>query len=247
MLAVHDVLWGHSVTELFHMGGPVMWPILLCSIIAVAIIVERTVVFAMLRGGGNDLEDQVVDAIERGDREGARALCDEHRDPLARVVSHQIELADSPEEIRREALQLEGGLVLEKLETRLSPLMLVAQISPLLGLLGTVSGLVGSFWQLERISGPVEPSDLAAGIWAALLTTVFGLLVGIPASAASHLFQDRVDAFARRMGFTVTRIEGAIWRASRQGTKDAAPSTGSEARPKGAGPRVESAPAREES
>ncbi|MEM6672434.1 MAG: MotA/TolQ/ExbB proton channel family protein [Planctomycetota bacterium] len=214
MLALHDVFWGRSLPELFEMGGPVMWPILACSVVAVAIIVERTIVFIRMGSVSNALEDVVVATLERGDFDGAKALCVDDRDPLGRIVAHQIELADSPEEVRREALQLEGGLVLEQMERRLSPLVLVAQISPLLGLLGTVSGLVASFWELEQITGPVEPSDLAAGIWAALMTTVFGLLVGIPASAASHLFQDRVDAFARRMGFTVTRIEGALWRAS---------------------------------
>ncbi|MEM6572293.1 MAG: MotA/TolQ/ExbB proton channel family protein, partial [Planctomycetota bacterium] len=160
------------------------------------------------------IEDDVVAAIERKDLDAARARTGESRDLSAAVLRTQLDLADADEDVRREAVQREGGLAIERLERRLSPLALVAQISPLLGLLGTVSGLVASFWQLEQASGPVQPSDLAAGIWAALLTTVFGLIVGIPASAASHLFQDRVDAFARRLGFTITRVEGALWHAA---------------------------------
>ncbi|MEM9381324.1 MAG: MotA/TolQ/ExbB proton channel family protein [Planctomycetota bacterium] len=217
-LAVHDVIWGHSFPELFRMGGPVMWPILACSVVAVAIIVERAVVFARVRGLPPALEDDVVAAIERQDIDAARSLCDDSRDLSAAVLETQLGLVDADEDVRREAVQREGGLAIERLERRLSPLALVAQISPLLGLLGTVSGLVASFWQLEQADGPVQPSDLAAGIWAALLTTVFGLIVGIPSSAASHLLQDRVDAFARRLGFTVTRVEGALWHAANDRT-----------------------------
>ncbi len=131
---------------------------------------------------------------------------------MARVIRTQVDLAARPTEERAQLVQREGGLLLERLEARLSPLLLVAQAAPLLGLLGTVSGLVGSFWKLEQISGPVQPSDLAAGIWAALLTTVFGLIVGIPASAGWHLLQDRADGFARHMGFAVTEVEDGIAR-----------------------------------
>ena len=64
VLAVHDVIWGHSFLELFHMGGPVMWPILACSVVAVAILVERSLVFARVRGLPAAIEDDVVAAIE---------------------------------------------------------------------------------------------------------------------------------------------------------------------------------------
>lgn len=208
-LLVHDAIWGQSAGDLFRMGGPVMWPILACSIIALAILLERCLVFLFIGRVPKRLAGRAAALVQAGRAGEARALLQRSRHPAARVFERQVELAGRAGAPREAILQREGGLLIERLESRLSPLQLIAQIAPLLGLLGTVSGLVESFWNLEQISGPVEPSDLAAGIWAALLTTVFGLVVGIPASAAAHLLSDRVSAFARHLGFGVTQLEEA--------------------------------------
>ncbi len=205
-------MWGHSLEDLFLMGGPVMWPLLACSVLATAIIFERLLIFARFGRVPRKLAAAVAGAVAEGRDDEARAALQKSSHPMARVFRVQTDMVDRPVDERVPLVQREGGLLLERLEARLSPLLLIAQAAPLLGLLGTVSGLVGSFWKLEQISGPVEPSDLAAGIWAALLTTVFGLVVGIPASAAWHLLQDRADGFARHMGFAVTEIEEGIAR-----------------------------------
>lgn len=209
-LAVHEFIWGRSPEDLFQMGGPVMWPLLIGSVLAIAIVVERLIVFASVGAVPQKLGARAAEALEAGDETGARQLLEGKRHPAAKVLARQLKLKDRPRDERAQIIQREGGLVIERLEKRLSPLLLIAQSAPLLGLLGTVSGLVSSFWKLEQINGPVEPSDLAAGIWAALLTTVFGLVVGIPASVGWHLLQDRADAFARHLGFAVTRLEEAI-------------------------------------
>ncbi len=209
-LALHEMIWGHSPSDLFQMGGPVMWPLLACSVLAIAIILERALVFLRVRTVPKRLAENAAAAYAGGQVAEARAVLRGSRHPVARVLERQIDLAGTDRTLRAESVRRDGGELLERLEARLSPLLLVSQIAPLLGLLGTVSGLVGSFWKLEQINGPVEPSDLAAGIWAALLTTVFGLIVAIPASAAWHLLQDRADAVARHMGFAVTRLEEAL-------------------------------------
>lgn len=208
--ALHEMIWGHSPSDLFLMGGPVMWPLLACSVLAIAIILERAMVFLRVRAVPKGLAENAAAAYAGGSAAEAQAILRGSRHPVARVLERQIDLADADRTMRAESVRRDGGVLLERLEARLSPLLLVSQIAPLLGLLGTVSGLVGSFWKLEQINGPVEPSDLAAGIWAALLTTVFGLIVAIPASAAWHLLQDRADAVARHMGFAVTRLEEAL-------------------------------------
>lgn len=211
-VAVHEFIWGHSIEDLFLMGGAVMWPLLACSVLATAIIFERLLVFARFGRVPRKLAASVAGAMAQGNAAEASAALQKSGHPMAQVLRVQVDMADRPIEERTPLVQREGGLLLERLEARLSPLLLVAQAAPLLGLLGTVSGLVGSFWKLEQLSGPVQPSDLAAGIWAALLTTVFGLIVGIPASAAWHLLQDRADGFARHMGFAVTEVEEGIAR-----------------------------------
>jgi biopolymer transport protein ExbB len=211
-LALHEFMWGHSLEDLFLMGGPVMWPLLVCSVLATAIIFERLMVFARFGRVPRKLAASVAASVTEGRDADTDAALKKSSHPMARVFRLQADMVDRPTDERVQLVQREGGLLLERLEARLSPLLLISQAAPLLGLLGTVSGLVGSFWKLEQISGPVEPSDLAAGIWAALLTTVFGLVVGIPASAAWHLLQDRADGFARQMGFAVTEIEEGIAR-----------------------------------
>ncbi|QDV10146.1 Biopolymer transport protein ExbB [Planctomycetes bacterium Poly30] len=224
-LAVHEFIWGHSIEDLFLMGGAVMWPLLLCSVIATAIIFERLLVFARFGRVPRKLAATVADAMALRMPGEAAAAIQKSGHPMAEVLRVQVGLADRPIDERTPLVQREGGLLLERLEARLSPLLLVAQAAPLLGLLGTVSGLVGSFWKLEQLNGPVQPSDLAAGIWAALLTTVFGLIVGIPASAAWHLLQDRADGFARHMGFAVTEVEEGIARGRAALPRSASPAT----------------------
>ena len=83
----------------------------------------------------------------------------------------------------------------------------IAHIAPLLGLIGTVTGLVSAFHQIERLGGSVQPSDLAGGIWSAMLTTVFGLVVAIPCMAAYHGFESWADRIARRMQFVVSELD----------------------------------------
>ncbi|MEZ6015296.1 MAG: MotA/TolQ/ExbB proton channel family protein [Planctomycetota bacterium] len=221
MLAIQDFVRAYDVKELFLKGGPVMWPLLACSVLATAIILERVLVYSRMGRVPRALATSLAAALARGARGEARSAAERSGHPMAGVFKLQVDLADRSKEERVALVQREGGLVLERLEARLSPLLLVAQVAPLLGLLGTVTGLVSSFRSMEQVSGPVQPSDLAAGIWAALLTTVFGLCVGIPASAAWHLLQDRADAFARHMGFAATEIEDGLARgrlAARQGS-----------------------------
>ena len=132
------------------------------------------------------------------------------RSPLARLASVFLDESSRPTDLRRELLQREGGLLLESVERRLPLLRLVVQIAPILGLLGTVHGLLLSFWGLQAIEGPLRPADVAGGIGSALTTTVFGLAIAIPASAFLLLFEEYAERAARRMGFLVSHLEEAL-------------------------------------
>jgi biopolymer transport protein ExbB len=91
---------------------------------------------------------------------------------------------------------------LEGVEKNLRILAALAHLAPLVGLLGTVQGMVVAFSKIESIQGTVKPSDLAGGIWEALLTTVFGLVVAIPCMALYHAFEGHADKIARQMAVT---------------------------------------------
>ena len=83
----------------------------------------------------------------------------------------------------------------------------MAQVATLLGLLGTVAGLVSAFHQIELNAGQIQPGDLAEGIWAALLTTVFGLTIAIPSLLAFHFFESRIDRIENKMSFVVSYLD----------------------------------------
>jgi biopolymer transport protein ExbB len=113
----------------------------------------------------------------------------------------------SPTAVRNEALKREGNRLLAELDAQMKLLSCIAHVSPLLGLLGTVAGLVTAFHQIEASGGQVNPTDLAGGIWEALLTTVAGLLVGIPALLMHQFFHARLEKIAREMQEIVSELD----------------------------------------
>ena len=188
-----------------------MWPLLTVSVVGFAVIVERGVYVARQRMAFEPFVDRVCTAVRAGDHEAARAATERRRrHPLSQMTRHFLAYAERPVEQRAEILRREGGLLLEAAERRLPLLRLVVQIAPILGLLGTVHGLLLAFWALESITGPIRPSDVAGGIGSALTTTVFGLSIAIPASGFLMLFEESVDGLSRRMSFLVSHLEEAM-------------------------------------
>ncbi|MBZ0166260.1 MAG: MotA/TolQ/ExbB proton channel family protein, partial [Candidatus Omnitrophica bacterium] len=108
---------------------------------------------------------------------------------------------------RNSILTREGTNLLERVEARLRGLATITHVAPLLGLLGTVAGLVDAFHEIERSVGQVQPQNLAGGIWEALLSTVFGLIVAIPCMVAYHTYESYADRIARRMQAVVTELD----------------------------------------
>ena len=103
------------------------------------------------------------------------------------------------------------------LEKRLPVLASMAGIAPMLGFLGTVVGMISAFQQIESLAGNVNPADLAGGIWVALLTTAFGLAVGIPAYAVYNYFVSRVARFVHEMEVTTTEFLDLLQRREEKG------------------------------
>jgi biopolymer transport protein ExbB len=126
------------------------------------------------------------------------------------VAASYLENLARPAALRTEIVRREGSLQLERVEKRLRVLAAISHLAPLLGLLGTVLGMVLAFAKIEGLQGAMKPADLAGGIWQALLTTVFGLVVAIPCMAAYHGFEGLADKIARRMQFVVTLLDEAL-------------------------------------
>jgi biopolymer transport protein ExbB len=195
-----------SPWELMQRGGPVMWPLLGACVIAVALILERSVLFLWsyqtLRGAIRGLRPLVLDgAWVRAER-----WC-ERRGPLAFLARIYLQNRSQPKEIREDILKREGSLQVGHLENRLRWLAILAQISTLLGLLGTFHVMIDKFYQAQASGHAMNPEEFSAAIWEAFLTTMFGLVVAIPSSAAYQLFEARLDTITREMGALVSYLD----------------------------------------
>jgi biopolymer transport protein ExbB len=192
--------------ELFQRGGPVMWPLLAGSILSVAVSVERIIVFVWHRYPYETLSERLHASLGSGGVNAARQMLRRIRSPLARVAEVYLVHEGSSAALRQEIVAKEASYQLTLLEKRLHWLSVIGSLAPMLGLLGTVWGLVEAFHQIELLGGQVQPADLAAGIWKALLTTVFGLVVALPSLAVYHFLEQHVGAIQLRMQWLVANL-----------------------------------------
>lgn len=206
------MIWGQTIAELFARGGVCMWPLLGCSVLAVAVAAERLLLLALIPSSPARFQRRLLLCLDAGDTEAARKLCASCTHPAARVAEAHLGHCDSSRDLRDQVLLRIGTASLDRVERRLHLLSLVTQVAPLLGLLGTVTGLVSAFYAVQLAGGVAQPGELAGGIWEALITTVFGLVIAIPASVALHLFENRVDRIERHMQETVQLLNERLER-----------------------------------
>lgn len=188
-------------------GGPVIWVLLAMSLASVALIGARALA---LRGTLSGAAGRAA-ALERwsaGDAQGALAALDAGRSPADRLLHHAMTalVRGTPRSALDSDLQWRGNAEVARLGRHLRVLDLVAMTGPLLGLLGTVLGMIVAFQTLALAEGAANAGMLAGGIWQALLTTAAGLLVAIPAAVASALFGARVEAVAQEIEATLGRL-----------------------------------------
>ncbi len=191
-----------------------MWVLLAGSILAAAVILERTAVYLYYGLRPDAWFEHLLGTIRAGRVNDAIADAARCRHPVARTVHAYLVNRHRDPRLRLEIVKRTGSLTLEHVESRLRVLAAIAHLAPLVGLLGTVVGMVVAFAQIQSMEGSAKPADLAGGIWEALLTTVFGLLVAIPAMAAFHAFESHADKIARRMELSVAALDDVLDQAS---------------------------------
>ena len=195
-----------NLYELFQRGGPVMWPLLAGSVLSVAVSVERIIVLLWRRYPYEALSEHLQASLRSGGVPAARQMLRRIRSPLARVADAYLVHERAPAALRQEIVAKEASYQLTLMEKRLHWLSVIGSLAPMLGLLGTVWGLVEAFHQIELLGGQVQPADLASGIWRALLTTVFGLVVALPSLAVYHLLEQHVGAVQLQMQWLVASL-----------------------------------------
>jgi len=191
-------------------GGILMVPILLCSIIGVALILDRLYAYRRMGIGGFEMARGVKNALARRDFAGAAVLLDGVANAGSRVLRETFyRLRENPGSVRSSYTIAAAGLIRE-MEKSLKGLATVATISPLLGLLGTVVGMIRAFIQIESHGAAVNPGLLAGGIWEALLTTAAGLSVAIPCLMFYNYFQGRIEHVEGELGRLGMELEDAV-------------------------------------
>ncbi len=183
----------HPLFELIRSGGPLMIPIILCSIASLAICIERWSALKLERVVPRGTLAEVWEWIRRDDLGPPRMRALRAGSPLGRVLAAGLANAHHGREVMKESIEDEAGQVIHELERYLDALGTIASIAPLLGLLGTVVGMIQVFTQV-MLHGTGDAGLLAGGISTAMVTTAAGLCVAIPTIIAHRHFLRRVDS-----------------------------------------------------
>lgn len=205
-MPLETAFWGLRIVR---EGGPVMGILLGFSIVAMAIILMKLYQFARLRIGAQRSIETALVQWQNQRPQRALDILRACASPIARVLETAIAGLSQPDtnedKVREDVLRV-AAAQLKSLSGYLRGLDTIATLAPLLGLLGTVLGMIEAFQALESAAGRADPALLAGGIWEALLTTAAGLAVAIPASALLHWLESIVENVRHRMEDAVTRV-----------------------------------------
>jgi biopolymer transport protein ExbB len=183
-------------------GGWVMFVILACSVASLTLIISKARLFWSIFRQETAFINDTVAALHRDGPNAALAVLESSNHPVARIMETTITLCKSNglsiDDIEKEVLRC-GSLKLRELDKGLRELCALAQITPILGLLGTVIGMIAAFITIQDAGAAVNPALLAGGIWQALLTTAFGLIVAVPTMGAYYYFEGLVDEITTQM------------------------------------------------
>ena len=168
-----------SKLDILIQGGWVLIPILILSVVTIVIFVERLMKLRRAAGDPIAVMDRIRDYVRTANIEGAKAYCEAQNTPITRILKHGLERLGRPIAEIQDAVNASGKHEAFELERRTDLLASIAGVAPMLGFLGTVTGMIEAFQQIQNLQGNVNPSVLAGGIWEALISTAAGLVVGI--------------------------------------------------------------------
>ena len=191
-----------SFWDLTLAGGPLMIPLLIFSLIAVYIFVERLRTINRANVSPDAFMGKIKELVMKGDISGAKILCSQHDTPVARMIEKGVSRIGSPLKNIEASIENVGKIEVFRLEKNLSVLATIAGAGPMVGFLGTVIGMVSAFIAIAQEEGSVSPKLLADGIYTAMVTTVAGLIVGIVAYLGYNFLVTRVSKVVHKMEYT---------------------------------------------
>ena len=183
-----------------------MWPIMVCSVAASVLFFERVFHLHRAQIKPDDFLNGIYTIVNRGNTAEAVSICDQTPGPVAHMVRTALLHSDEVPENLKQTINKAGLGEVPRLEKNLGGLLTIAQLTPLLGLMGTVIGLIRIFMAMEQSAPLAEIGDLSAGIWQALTTTAVGIGVSIPAFAAYNFLLSRVENITLNMEYAAEEI-----------------------------------------
>lgn len=185
--------------EFIKLGGPTMYPLLACSVVGLAVVLERIFYYMRVKNNNYKMFKKVELMIAEGELTRAAHELKGEKGPVAKIIATGLARNGSDRKTIEEYVQVTGEQELTKLEKNLGILEIIASISPLLGLLGTVLGIIESFNVMSAAAGMATPAQLSSGIAAALISTAVGLVVAIPCLLMYSYFTSIVEAHTKEM------------------------------------------------
>ncbi len=186
--------------EFLKQGGPTIYPLIACSVIGFAVVLERLIYFRKVKNNNFRMFKKIELLIIEGEITHAAHELKNERGPVAKIVAAGLAHYGQDRQLIEEHIRVAGEHEVHKMEKNLSILDVIATISPLLGLLGTVLGIIASFNILgAAVDGMAAPAQLSVGIAAALISTAVGLIIAIPAMLCYSYFVSIVDYNTKEM------------------------------------------------
>jgi len=185
--------------EILSKGGILVVPIVFCSVLVFGIFFERIIRYAINRNRGKDIENKVAVLMANGDTQAALALSQQSNSPMGRVLTKAIGAKDLKNRVLESVIVNAVETEVRELSAYLQTLATIGNIAPLLGLLGTIIGMIKAFMVIQQMGGKVNAAVLAGGIWEAMLTTALGLVVALPTMVAHSYLLAKVEKYEARL------------------------------------------------
>jgi biopolymer transport protein ExbB len=192
--------------DLYLKGGVIMHLITISLVLMIYVVIEKFLTLRRAKANVKEFIISIRGLVKSGSIPEIIDYCNTHNTPISRIFKQGILKLGFGDEKVREAIEMAGRSEVFGLEKRLNMLATIAGVAPLLGFLGTVTGMINAFMTIQALGGIVSPSDLAGGIWEALLTTAYGLIVGIPAYGLYNYFVTKINRLVHEIEIATTEF-----------------------------------------
>lgn len=207
------------IVDLSLQGGPLMVPLALCALAAIVLIIERFLYLKANRVDGDKFHFELKSALKEGDLSRAIALAARTHGVVGRVVEEGLLRIQDGETNIEAATEKVIHNEMSQIERSRGWLVNLAQVAPLLGILGTVQGMIACFMKIEQ-SGATDPKLLAGGIYIALITTVAGLVVAVPVTVAQEYFRNQTNKILHTLDLCLIEIREWMEKKSKGGIRN---------------------------